>query len=289
MTLADCSTVRADDTITLRGDYNDVDGSGSVMNLLGTLDAADGNYNVLVYGGPNADTITLNPGVSHSVDSTWIDGGGGDDQYFIHTIRLNGGAEAATIDDTGGGNDRATVYATDVAENIYVLNNVDDQTLAQTGGFVDNDTTGRIVRYTGSLEYLTVRGEDGMDTFFVKPSQTTTITIHGGTPTFGPTGTDVPLVGVGDTLDFNSYDNTFLLICGTILTNDDGDVNIHGDFQPVHYRSIENMPLTPLGATTWRFDMDSTPAETQTDYTSVLPTTLYDAGDPGRCSAGTRC
>jgi hypothetical protein len=128
---------------------------------------------------------------------------------------------------------------------------------------VDNTTTGRIVRYTGSLEHLTVRGEDAMDTLFVKPSQTTEITVHGGAPTFGPDpDDDVPqVIGVGDTLDFNSYDNTFLLICGTILTNDDGDVNFHGDFQPVHYRNIENMPLTPLGTTTRRFDMDSTPAD----------------------------
>jgi hypothetical protein len=221
MTLEDCSTVQAATTITLRGDYGDVDGSGSVMDLLGTLNAAAGDYKVLVYGGPNGDVITVNPGDSHSVDSTWIDGGGGDDTYHIYTERLNGGAEAATIDDTGGGNDRATVYATDVAENIYVLNNVDDQTLAQTGGFVNNVTKAKIVRYTGSLEHLTVRGEDGMDTFFVKPSQTTEITIHGGAPTFGPGGGDVPEVTPGDTLDFNSYDNTFLLICGTILTNDD--------------------------------------------------------------------
>ncbi|MCL4207851.1 MAG: autotransporter-associated beta strand repeat-containing protein, partial [Pirellulaceae bacterium] len=140
MTLEDCSTVRAATTITLRGDYDDVDGSGSVMDLLGTLDAADGNYNVLVYGGPNGDVITLNPGGSHSADSTLLDGGAGDDQYFIHTIRLNGvptvnGAHdnAVLIADTSG-NDRATVFATDAAEDIYVLNNVDDQTAAQTGG-----------------------------------------------------------------------------------------------------------------------------------------------------------
>jgi hypothetical protein len=71
--------------------------------------------------------ITLNPGGSHSADSTLLDGDDGDDQYFIHTIRLNGGAEAATIEDTGGGNDRATVYATDAAEQIHVDNNVADQ------------------------------------------------------------------------------------------------------------------------------------------------------------------
>jgi hypothetical protein len=51
MTLEDCSTVRAFSTITLRGDHGSADSSGSVMDLLGTLDAGDGNYNVLVYGG----------------------------------------------------------------------------------------------------------------------------------------------------------------------------------------------------------------------------------------------
>ncbi|MCL4202267.1 MAG: autotransporter-associated beta strand repeat-containing protein [Pirellulaceae bacterium] len=277
LTLANGSIVAAlSSTIVLRGDFQDEDGSGSVMQLLGTLIAASGDYQIQVFGGPNADQITLNPGGSDSAASTVIDGDGGNDEYFIHTERLDGGANAALVTDSGGGTDRATVYATAAPENIDVDNNVADPNAQQTGGFVRNITTGRIVRYTATLETLTVRSEDGTDTFLVKPSRTTEITVHGGTPTFGDSG-----IPPGDTLTFNSYDNTFLIVCGTIHTDHPDDPASPGPkvFQPVHYRNIEHMPLDPLGTTVpLRFDMDATLAGTQTNYLRVLPTTLYQPG-----------
>jgi fibronectin-binding autotransporter adhesin len=277
LTLADCSTVRAASTITLRGDHNSNDSAGSVMQLLGTLDAGAGDYQVLVFGGPQADTIWLNPGGAHTVDSIEIDGVGGDDTYHIYLGKLTGGLQAVSIADSGGsGGDRATVYATASTNADGDITPIRRRRRRQ-GGFVQVDLTPvEQVNYTGSLEFLTVRGEGGDDTFHVQPSRTTEITVNGGSPHFGeivPPG--------GDTLDFDSFDNTFTLICGTILTNHPDDSGVQKVFRPVHYRSIENMPLDPLGKTEpLRFDMNWTAAAMQAGYTSVLPTAVYNASDP---------
>jgi fibronectin-binding autotransporter adhesin len=85
MTLADCSTVSAPtSTIVLRGGSSGVAGPGSAMLLLGTLQSDGATGGVRVYGGLNADVITVNPGGAHSADSMVIDGGEGDDTYHIH-------------------------------------------------------------------------------------------------------------------------------------------------------------------------------------------------------------
>jgi hypothetical protein len=98
MTLADCSTVTAFGTITLRGDYGNADpGVGSTMMLLGTLDS-DGSLNgVRVEGDSDADTIILNPGqfllnpaTTHFARSTKLDGKGGGDLYQVYMGRLLG-------------------------------------------------------------------------------------------------------------------------------------------------------------------------------------------------------
>jgi autotransporter-associated beta strand protein len=282
LTLENGSTVSApNSTIRLWGDYGSADSSGSIMDLLGTLESDEAVENVKVYGGPDGDTITLNPGSGHSADSVWMNGGSGNDTYHVHLGRLNGKANAVRIADSGAGDDdHAIVYGMPAAETILVRNTVDDQTAAQMGGFVTSDfgtvvdtTDDETVRYTAMLEHLSIRGEDGADTFFVKPSQTTEIAILGGTPTFGGPG-----VPPGDTLNFDSYENTFLIVCGTIHTDHPGDPVPPAPkmFRPVHYRSIENLPLNPLGTTApLRFDLDATPAGTQAGYLSVLPTALY--------------
>jgi hypothetical protein len=153
---------------------------------------------------------------------------------------------------------------------------------------VHNTTLAERVVYTGTLEQLTVFGENEdnddnptHDTFYVEPSQTTEITIHGNFPTWGPAAYNAPQIA-GDLLDFDSFGNTFLLICGTIHTDHPSDPTPPDPkvYRPVHYRSIENMPLNPLGTSApLRFDMNVSAGATQTDYTSVLPTTVYDAND----------
>jgi trimeric autotransporter adhesin len=288
LTLADCSTVRAAGTISLYGDYGSNDSAGSVMQLLGTLDAGAGNDNVLVFGGPQADVITVNPGGTHSADSMVIDGGEGDDRYHIYLGKLTGGLLAVTIADGGTtSGDQAFVYGTVGDDVLTVHNNDAVGTNPQTGGFVHLPERSvaepaERVNYSASLNFLTVDGGAGNDLFHVQPSQTAVIAVEGGAPGFGPGAGDVPQVA-GDTLDFDSYNNTFHIVCGTIHTNDDLALpnNGTGPFQPVHYRNIENMPLAPLGtAGPLRFDMNWTAAATQAGYTSVLPTAVYNASDP---------
>jgi hypothetical protein len=286
LTLADCSTVRAASTISLYGDYGSNDSAGSVMQLLGTLDAGAGDYQVLVFGGPQADVITVNPGGTHSADSMVIDGQGGDDTYHIYLGRLTGGLQAVAIADSGTtSGDQAFVYGTGGDDVLTVHNNDAVGTNPQTGGFVHLPERGvaepaERVNYSASLNFLTVDGGAGNDLFHVQPSQTAVIAVEGGAPGFGPGTGDVPQVA-GDTLDFDSYNNTFNIVCGTILTNDDPapPTNGTGPFKPVHYRNIENMPLDPLGTSgPLRFDMNWTAAATQAGYTSVLPTTVYQPG-----------
>jgi hypothetical protein len=120
---------------------------------------------------------------------------------------------------------------------------------------------------------LNLHTGDGNDTIHTAPSETAEISIHGGDPHFG----NLVAPDVGDTLHFDPLGNTFSIICGTILTDDaDGPPS---RYQPVHYRSIENLALDPAGTDTLRFDMDSTLAATQSGYTSVLPTTVYNSSD----------
>jgi hypothetical protein len=291
LTLESCSTILAATTITLRGDYAEHDdsdpGIGSTIRLLGTLKTdSTGAFSVRVFGGPQADVITVNPGGTHSADSMVIDGQGGDDTYHIHLGRLNGGADAVTIADSGTtSGDQAFVYATGGDDVLTVHNNDAVGTNPQTGGFVHLPERGiaepaERVNYSASLNFLTVDGGVGNDLFHVQPSQTAVIAVEGGAPGFGPGAGDVPQVA-GDTLDFDSYNNTFNIVCGTIHTNDDSapPANGTGPFKPVHYRNIENMPLDPLGTSgPLRFDMNWTAAATQAGYTSVLPTTVYQPG-----------
>ncbi|MCL4201914.1 MAG: right-handed parallel beta-helix repeat-containing protein, partial [Pirellulaceae bacterium] len=274
MTLADCSTVIAATTITLLGDYGNADtGVGSVMQLLGTLNANGTSGNITVEGNSDADTITVNPGASHTADGMTIDGKAGNDTYHIYLGKLNGGANAVNIADADDeGSERAFVYGTSAADTLTVHNNVANGVNPQTGGFVLLTAGAETVNYTATLDFLTVEGNGGNDLFDVQPSQTAVITIDGGAPSFGDAG-----VPPGDTIDFDSYGNTFNIVCGTIFTNDDPapPANGTGPFKPVHYQNIENMPLDPLGTDTLRFDMDAAAGALQSGYTSVLPTTVY--------------
>ncbi|MEQ8784963.1 MAG: hypothetical protein RIC55_01635, partial [Pirellulaceae bacterium] len=276
LTLEDSSTVSAAaGQVNLWGDFGNADpGLGSVISLLGTITSGT---QATATGDADGDTILVNPGLTHTIDSILLDGADGDDTYLIQLGRLDGGANAVDIADSGAGdNDEATVTATDADEEITVNNNVANG-LPQTGGFVDNTTIGETVTYTETLENLTVAGGPGQDIFHVQPSQTAEITIDGDDPVFGLGAGDVPLVGVGDTLDFDPLDNTFILNGKAILT----DGGAPSGFLPVNFRSIEHMPFDPLGTDTLRFDMDSTPVVTATDFTSVPGTQLYGAGTPG--------
>jgi autotransporter-associated beta strand protein len=259
--------VQAGGDVTLTGGAAD---TGADTTINAAVQTSGETSTVRVYGGAGPDTITVN--VTGASDLT-LDGRGGNDQYVVQLGGMGGGnVEIADSGNTNG--DRATVYATEADERLTV-NNVDPAEETTAGGtvYVGVAPVER-VRYTGSLEFLTVMGEGGSDTFHVQPSRTAEITVNGGSPHFGdgvPPG--------GDMLDFDSFDNTFTLICGTILTDD--KLNASSPFRPVHYRSIENMPLDPLGKTEpLRFDMNWTAAATQAGYTSVLPTTVYNASDP---------
>jgi len=65
------------------------------------------------------------------------------------------------------------------AETLIVHNNQPNDGSTQDGGFINNTTETEQVNYSETLEFLTVHGQDGNDTFDVQPSQTAEITING--------------------------------------------------------------------------------------------------------------
>ncbi|WP_390881431.1 Calx-beta domain-containing protein [Thalassoroseus pseudoceratinae] len=278
--LQDSSTVQAGGQIFLFGDFGDGDASGANINLFGTLASDDSVGGVMVTGGGDDDTITLNPSVMHSADSALLDGQGGDDTYHIFFGRLNGVDNAVSVVEAGpamANNDQVILEGRDVDEVFDVL--------GQNGGTVravgETPMTNETVTYSLGVEQLSIfanGGEDG-DTLNVEPSQTATIFVDGGSPGFGPGPDDVPARS-GDTLNFDSLGNTFAIQGKTILT--DGGTPM--PFKGVTFFGIENLPLDPLGSDVGKFDFDKTSngdvAITQAGYTSVPQNQIYVETDP---------
>ena len=130
--LEDGSTVAAPaGTVTLEGDFGDADpGAGSLLSLLGTITSS---AQATALGGPDSDSIILNPGAAQTADSILLNGAAGDDFFDVFFGRLTGGANAVDIADSGD-SDRATVNGTSAAETINVHNNDANGVNPQTGG-----------------------------------------------------------------------------------------------------------------------------------------------------------
>lgn len=278
--LQDSSTVSATTVqpgnvpgVTIEGDFGNADaGTGATIDLQGTINSSGV---AIIRGEADADTINVNPGTTHSATDLSLDGQGSGDTYTIQFGRLATGNASVGIKDSGTtGSDAATITGLDPAETIRAQNNDANGVDPQTGGYVENTTENERVSYTQTLETLTIQGGLGNDTLDVQPSQTATITVDGDGPVFGD-----PSVPPGDTLDFDSLDNTFSINGKTIFT-DGGSPNA---FLGVTFRDIENFPLTPIGpspAIAFDFDSDNTdgsptPSPTQTGYNRVLANTLH--------------
>ncbi len=298
--LVNGSTVQAGSQIHLSGDAGDMDSGGAIIDLLGTLDAAETSGNIFVTGGPDGDVITVNPGAGDTADGLSLDGKGGDDTYHVYYGLLNGGADAVSINDSGAsGSDQATLEGTDVDETF----NID----GQNGGTVQATTSGgyadETVNYAGSLEFLTVRGNGGPvgDTFTgsttvgdanpgVEPSFTTTITLDGGPPGFGPGPGDAPQIR-GDQIILNPLGNVLQIIGTTVFVDGNGDFQVvtqdppnsdPGDYKGINFRNIESLPLLPLGTSSEKYDFDGPGVvTTESGYTSVVPGRLYGTGTMG--------
>lgn len=276
--LEDSSTVAAPTgTVFLTGDDPDADpGVGSLIDIFGTITSGS---QAVITGGPDDDQITIDPGVTHTVDSTRIDGQDGADLYRVFFGRLTGGASAIDIVDSGtSGNDRGRFVGTPALEETFDITNNDANGVnPQTGGVVLSVSQGEQINYTQTLERFTVRGRSRNDTFNAQPSQTTEITVDGDNPTYGDPG-----VPPGDTLNFDPLGNTFVLDGKTILTNGGSP----DPFLTVNFRDIENLPLNPQGTSTavsFDFNHSNTASSvhvspTQTGYVSVLRDTLHSDG-----------
>ena len=262
--------------VQVLGDFGNADPTaGSLISLLGRLVSGS---QALVQGNTEGDIIILNPDAANRGSNTTtllLDGRGGNDAYEIQLGNLSGAVQIATPAnppaDPDAGTDTATITGTTAADDL-TLANLAPNGSPQTGGSVVLTSPSQTIEYTQALEFLTVLGQTGDDTFHVQPSQTAEILVHGNAPSFGP-----GFVPPGDTLDFDPLGNWFNLCCGQILTEGGSPA----DFKAVNFRSIENLPLSPLGssASTLRFDLDASPtSSTQTDYTRVLPDVPWGMG-----------
>lgn len=259
LTLEDSSTVLASESVELTADVPDADpGTGSTVNLFGTLDSSLGTS---LTTGPDADIINVNPGDLHTVDATAIDSGSGDDVLNIQHGRLTGGSDALSIVD-GAGFDVLNVSGTGLDDQLNVANAAPNGS-PQTGGIVENVTLTETISYDDGIDEINVLGLGDNDVFNVQPSQTAEITIDGGSPVFGDAG-----VPPGDTLDFDPLGNPFVIDGKTILTAGGSP----DPFLPVHFISIESLPLTPLGGSPevdFDFDHSNTASSTVTSPTQA--------------------
>lgn len=259
LTLEDSSTVLASESVELTADVPDADpGTGSTVNLFGTLDSSLGST---LTTGPDADIINVNPGDLHTVDATAIDSGSGDDVLNIQHGRLIGGSDAVSIVD-GAGFDVLNVSGTGLDEEFNVSNAAPNGS-PQTGGIVENVTLTETISYDDEIDEINVLGLGDNDVFNVQPSQSAEITIDGGSPVFGDAA-----VPPGDTLDFDPLGNPFVIDGKTILTAGGSP----DPFLPVHFISIESLPLTPLGGSPevdFDFDHSNTASTTVTSPTQA--------------------
>jgi fibronectin-binding autotransporter adhesin len=284
LTIANGARVTAGGSITLQGGAAN---SGAIITLEGTL---DGGGAELVLGGTGADAIIVNDmSDTNPVD---LNGQAGSDSYtvnYFNAFMPTTSANINVIDSSSSlaDNDTLNIFGTNAADELNVK---EDTWLG--GSFRTTITGVRMGRVNyiaptpsnARLTTLNVHGLDGQDTFRVSPSRYFTINIFGGTPSFGPGAGDVPLVGLGDTLDFDPNGQNFTIEGRSILTSSFGIAA--PSLQPVRFSNIENLPLREIGEGTRYFDFDgtypTTPrtySPTQPGYTQVLASDLYVEGN----------
>jgi hypothetical protein len=252
LTVANGALVVAGGTATLQGGAAN---GGATITLNDTVDGTT----VTVFGGTGADSIIVNDMSATNVLN--LDGQAGSDSYTINygSAFMPGSTANIDVEDTSTGVDLdvININGTNVVDSFNVK---EDAQLA--GNFrttISGGHTGRVNYFAepltttinAGLTRVNVSSLNGQDFFFVSPSRFFEVFLFGGLPSFGPALTDVPQVGVGDTLDFDPYGNTFTIDIRTFLT--DGGTPA---FQGVSFSNIENVPLTPIGTGSRFFDFD---------------------------------
>jgi hypothetical protein len=267
LTVANGALVVAGGTATLQGGAAN---GGATIFLNDTVDGTT----VTVLGGTGADSIFVNDMSATNVLN--LDGRAGSDSYTINYGSAFMPSSTANIDvedtSTGVDSDVININGTNAVDSFNVK---EDAQLA--GNFRTTITGGHTGRVNYFAEPLTTAINAGLtrvnvsslgeqDFFFVAPSRFFEIFLFGGLPSFGPALTDVPQVGVGDTLDFDPYGNTFTIDIRTFLT--DGGTPA---FQGVSFSNIENVPLTPIGTGSRFFDFDRVDLGSGTGTSNPLP------------------
>ncbi|MEX0819635.1 MAG: hypothetical protein WD070_08570, partial [Pirellulaceae bacterium] len=217
VTLAAGSIVDAAGKVSIDGNFENADGAGSTINVLGvlkTVTRAD------VFGGVGGDTINLAPEATSS-GAIRLDGQGGDDTYTVQLGLLGG--QVDVTDQSSPGTDELIILGTGSPDTLTI--DASTTTLASPS---------QTVTYLPALDQLEVRGGDGGDTFNVTPSTTALITVLGGDPTALP----------GDMLNYATpsgqaaNDQQSGPDSGTIGSTGGGG------YQDVDYGEIERVALT---------------------------------------------
>jgi hypothetical protein len=222
--------------------------TASVEHVFTNLNDGSVNYNgttAITYTGlePISDTITA----------------------ATRTFTFNGGSETIVLADGGGSITSTageTVTFTNPTSSLIINAGTGDDTVTTTG--------------LGGIPSVSLRGNDGNDIFNVASQATVTqISVDGGDPTYGLGPGDVP-AQVGDTLNFDANGALTMLVELGVISSP------AGAFQNVNFRNIENLPVTPTGASTRRFDMNTATSPIAAGYTTVVHNTIFpNTATPG--------
>ncbi len=274
-------TAAAGDNLVLAGSTAISSGSGNVSLEAGDDVTLSAGSQVSATGGTIAivgDCDDLDPGVGTTITimaeldatATTVTGGGDSDTYDI--TYPGGGATnsgTVTIVDAGGANDQVLVHGTADPDELFLT--TDEMPQVATSERVSRGTaTDEPILVPAGIEGLTLLGGDGNDIFHVEPSMLFPVTVDGQSPVFGdPVG-----VPPGDQLDLITFGNSFTIVGKTIFVAN----GMPDPFQGITFVSIESVPLTPVSTgPDQRYDLEPSYGTTQTGFTQVLPTTLFDS------------
>ena len=199
----DASSESSNHSLTIASSWVIGLGSSSINYTLGAGSSLD------VKTGSGNDAFQVN---TTSVPTT-LEGGGGANTY---TVDLTGLALGSPLSISDGGGGQATFGGTASAATYTI-------------GPAQVAAAGAVVNYAG-LSQVTVNAFDGLDTFNVTPSASTTVNVNGGAPAG---------VTLNNTLNVLTTGTTDVLLSETGTPNGYQGAYTFGNRQPVNFTNIQ--------------------------------------------------
>ncbi|WP_160168170.1 right-handed parallel beta-helix repeat-containing protein, partial [Rhodopirellula sallentina] len=215
------SILESDMAIQIAGDVGDADsGTGTTINILGTLIGSSATAMHIVSGAGDDDSIIVDPTSLLLASPLSLDGVGGDDDYNVTFGQLGTGI---AIDDSADGEDNAVL--------MFAVTD-DSMTVDGQNNLVRDDASNETVTFNASLEEILVDSGLGNDTVNVSPSPTTRLQLSGNDPTTAP----------GDTLNVDALSNA-LNLNQNVLTVDGLMPITHQNFEAFSFANVTDFTI----------------------------------------------